>query len=122
MKAIITSIIAATALAACATEPGTESAAAAGDRDCFFADNVSGYSVIDDRNVRLSVGASRSYVFTTNWNTRDLDWTHAIAVRSTTGRICTGNGLGVDLIGGDPRRTYTVVSITREPDDAPQRS
>ncbi len=103
-------------LSACAATPHTVSANAA-ERDCFFAESVSGYSVVDDHNVRVNVGASRAYILSTNWNARDLDWTQTIAIRSTLGRICTGNGLGVDIIGGDPRRTYPITSIARAPEE-----
>lgn len=106
-------IAAALLLAACATEPNSE---AAGDRDCFRAANVNGYSVIDDHNVRVTVGASRDYILGTTWNARDLDWTRTIAIRSSTGWICTGNGLGVQIIGGEPSRTYPITSITRAPE------
>ena len=109
--------IAAMALAACASDSGADQSA--GASDCFRADDVNGYGVIDDRHVRITVGASRRYVLTTGWNARDLDWTSAIAIRSATGRICTGNGLGVELIGGNPRRTFPIVGIERAPDDAP---
>lgn len=110
--------IAAMALAACASDSGADQSAASSN-DCFRAADVNGYGVIDDRHVRITVGASRRYVLTTAWNANDLDWTQAIAIRSATGYICTGNGLGVELIGGSPRRTYHIVAIERAPDDAP---
>lgn len=118
MKSILTALLCLWTLAACAS---TDSASqqSATSLDCFRSEQVSGYSVIDDHNVGLSVGASRRYVLTTSWNARDLDWTHAIAIRSATGRICAGNGLGVSLIGGDPQRTYPVSQIARAPDDNP---
>lgn len=120
MIRILTAIFCLWTLAACAsTSTSTESQQSASSLDCFRSEQVSGYSVIDDHNVGLSVGASRQYVLTTSWNARDLDWTHAIAIRSATGRICTGNGLGVSLIGGDPQRTYPVSQIARAPDDNP---
>jgi hypothetical protein len=101
MKRILTAIFCLWTLAACAsTDPGAPRTAST--TDCFNSEQVNGYSVIDNNHVGLSVGASRQYVLTTMWNARDLDWTHAIAIRSSTGRICTGNGLGVELIGGDP--------------------
>lgn len=118
MIRIITAIFCLWTLAACAST-GDGSQQSASSLDCFRSEQVSGYSVIDDHNVGLSVGASRQYVLTTSWNARDLDWTHAIAIRSATGRICTGNGLGVSLIGGDPQRTYPVSQIARAPDDNP---
>ncbi|MGH6952192.1 MAG: DUF6491 family protein [Vitreimonas sp.] len=111
-------VIAAMALAACASDPGAHQSAATSN-DCFRTGDVSGYSVIDDTHVGFSVGASRRYVLTTMWNANSLDWTSAIAIRTATGRVCTGNGLGVELIGGEPRRTYPIVSVERAPDDAP---
>jgi hypothetical protein len=69
-----------------------------------------------DNHIRVSVGAGRHYILTTNWNARDLVWTENVAIRSTTSWICTGNGLGVELIGGRPRRTYPIQGIEREPE------
>lgn len=118
-----TSLAALWTLAACAssTDAATEQAAA-GARDCFNSNAVSGYSVIDDHNIRVTAGASRAYILSTTWNARDLDWTHAIGIRSSTGWICTGNGLGVDLIGGEPQRTYPVTGIARAPEEPVQGS
>lgn len=111
---------AALALAACATADQTASAdAAAGERDCFAASSINGYNVVDDHNVVVRVGASRNYNFNLDWNARDLDWSNAIAIRSSTNFICTGNGLGVRIIGGEPRRDYFVREITRAPDRQP---
>ena len=116
MKSILTALLCLWTLAACAsTEPASTQSASS--QDCFRSEQVSGYSVIDDHNIAVSIGASRRYTLTTNWNARDLDWTHAIAIRSASGRICVGNGLGVDLIGGDPQRTYPVSRVSRAPDD-----
>jgi len=116
----IAPVLLALALGACAQTGETPTASASPDgRDCFSADNISGYNVIDDHTVSVSVGASRHYLLRTNWNARDLDWTNAIAIRSTANWICTGNGLGVQVIGGEPRRTYPIVEITRAPEPAP---
>ena len=129
MKRILTAFSALFALwtlAACASTapgdgqpPNAPSNAPSNARDCFRSEQANGFSVIDNTHIGLSVGASRNYVLTTMWNARDLDWTQAIALRSTTGLICTGNGLGVELIGGDPQRTYPIVSIDRAADDQP---
>lgn len=107
------------ALAGCATATDTASTTPPADRDCFAAHSVRGYELIDDNNIRIDVGASREYILGTMWDAHDLDWTQAIALRSTSGWICTGNGLGVEVIGGEPRRTYPINSITRAPDEAP---
>lgn len=111
-------ILAAAALAACASTE-TPSATAPEGRDCFNADSVSGYNNVDENHVTVSVGANRRYTLTTMFNARDLDWTQTIALRSTSGWICTGNGLGVEIIGGDPRRNYPVTQIERAPDAVP---
>lgn len=114
-------IIAATALLVCACAPSAadQAVAATSDRDCFHAGDVNGFNVIDQNNVRISLGAGRNYIMTTQWNTRWLNWDTEIVLRSTTGWICAGNGLGVELVGGEPRRTYAIRSIRRET-EAPQ--
>ncbi len=112
MRTSLLALAAAFALSACATEGATQDAAA---RDCFFASTVSGYSVIDNSTVEVRAGSDR-YRLTTLFNARDLDWTQNIAIRSTTGSICTGNGNGVEIIGGEPQRTYPVQSIARAPE------
>jgi hypothetical protein len=109
---------AAAGLVACAATTETAGGPPAG-RDCFNQDAVTGYSVIDDHTIGVSVGANRRYIFTTDWNASDLDWTQAIAIRSDSSWICTGNGLGVEIIGGEPRRTYPVDNIARAPDPNP---
>lgn len=108
---------AALALSACATQPASD--APPPDRDCFNADMVNGYSYLDEQHIAVNVGANRRYVLTTMFNARDLDWTHAIALRSSTNWICTGRGLGVEIIGGDPTRRYPITSIERAPDETP---
>jgi hypothetical protein len=106
-------------LAACAS---TEDAAAqSGERDCFRSGNVTGFNVIDRNTIQVRVGVSRRYIFTTNWPTTNLDFSQRIGLRSSTGFICTGNGLGVEIIGGQPSASYPVASITRAPEPAPQQ-
>lgn len=109
---------AALTLAACSTAAGdTQSASTtAPAQDCFRNDDIFGYGVIDDHSIDVRA-RGRHYIFTTEWDARDLDWTQAIAIRSTTGWICVGNGLGVEIIGGDPQRRFPVSSITRRPDE-----
>lgn len=104
-------------LAACAS---TEGETTAGDRDCFRSGSVSGYNVIDRNTLEVRVGASRRYILTTNWPTTNLDFSQSIAIRSASGFICTGNGLGVEIIGGQPSATYPVQSIARAPEPTPQ--
>lgn len=104
-------------LGACASQ-GEQTASAPADRDCFRADDIFGYGIVDDHSVDVRVG-TRHYIFTTTWNARDLDWSQQLAIRSTTNWICTGNALGVEIIGGQPPRTYPIQSIARAP-EAPE--
>lgn len=118
MRRTFLALAAAAALSACATQPGDQAAAPEG-RDCFNSNSVSGFSYIDENHIRVTVGANRDYILTTMFNARDLDWTQAIALRSTTSWICTGNGLGVEVIGGQMHRTYPITSIERAPEETP---
>lgn len=105
-------------LAACAsTEAQT---ASAGDRDCFRSESVNGFNVVDRTTIEIRVGASRRYLLTTNWPTANLDFAEHIALRSSTGSICTGSGVGVEIVGGEPITAYPIQSIARVPEPAPQ--
>jgi hypothetical protein len=109
---------AALALAACAAQTAGDGAA----RDCFRTLDVSGYGVLDEHRIRVSINPQREYYLTVRHNTRDLDWTQAITLRSTTSFICVGNGLGVEVMGGNPPVPYPVVNIERAPLEAPTGS
>jgi hypothetical protein len=111
----------AVALSACATNE-TQSASAAESRDCFRALDVKGYSVVDEHRVGVRISPSRRYVLTIPTNTRDLDWTHAISIRSVTSFICVGAPSGVQLMGGDPPFPHQVTAIERVPADAVEGS
>jgi len=117
---IRTALLAAAAagLAACTpTTTDTASMTPSEGRDCFRAESVSGYEIIDDHNIRVRIGPSRSYTLHTTWNANDLDWTQTIALRSDTGWICTGNVFGaVDVTGGTMGRTYPIQTVARDPD------
>lgn len=109
-------------LAACTTTAGQE-ASSSGARDCFRTEQVSGYEVIDEHNIRVRVGPARSYTLNTTWNANDLDWTNALALRSDTGWICTGNTRGgVEVTGGTLGRTYPIQTVTRDPPSPGQES
>ncbi len=106
-------------LTACTTADQTASTASmtpADGRDCFRTASVTGYSVVDDHNIRVRL-PGRSYTLHTTWNANDLDWTQSLALRSDTGWICTGNTLGaVEVTGGHMNRTYPIQSVSRDTD------
>lgn len=109
---------AALSLGACTTSSQHADAGAPADsRDCFRTLDVSGYGVVDEHRIRAHVSPQREYYLTIAQNTRDLDWAHAISIRSTTSFICVGNGLGVQVMGGEPAMPYQVTAIERAPRD-----
>lgn len=104
------------ALGACATQETQSAANAPTGRDCFRSNDVFGYNLVDSHTVRVTIGPSRQYLLRTGWNAGDLNWDETIAIRSANGWICTGNGLGVEIIGGQPRQSYQVNGIERVQD------
>lgn len=105
-------------LGACATEPGTTGAETTANRDCFRQESVTGYNLVDARTLKLNVGPGRDYLLTTNRSLNELRGYEQIAVRSTpSGLICTGNGLGVQIYGGDTMMPWVVTSISRVPEE-----
>ncbi len=102
-------------LGACAAS-GTSTASNTGsDRDCFRALDVRGYSVVDDHRVKLRISPAREYILSIPQNSRELDWTRAISVRSASNFICVGDPSGVQLMGGDPPTPFMVTNIERAP-------
>jgi hypothetical protein len=121
LRSTILAAVTAVALGACTATQTAEGNAPA-SRDCFRPLDVRGYGVIDEHTVRVHVSPTREYYLSINAQTRDLDWTHAISIRSTMSFVCVGNGAGVHLMGGDPPFPYEVVRIERAPNDAPTGS
>lgn len=111
-------LAAALTLSACAsTTTQTASANAGGDRDCFRSLDVRGYSVVDEHRVKLRISPGREYILSIPQNSRELDWTRAISVRSASNFICVGDPSGVQLMGGDPPMPFQVTNIERAPVD-----
>ena len=108
-------IAGALALGACASPTGATASNASGDRDCFRSLDVRGYSVVDEHRVKLRVSPAREYILSIPQNSRELDWTRAISVRSASNFICVGDPSGVQLMGGDPQTPFMVTSIERAP-------
>jgi hypothetical protein len=116
MRKILTALFLVALASACTTTAGAPQADTAA-RDCFRTLDVSGYGVVDDRRIRVHVSPQREYILTIGQTVRNLDWTHAISIRSVSSFVCVGNGLGVQLLGGDPPLTYSVVQVERAPQE-----
>jgi len=102
-------------LSACAGAQSATASADAASRDCFRNVDVNNYSVIDERSIRAHINANREYILTLNHNVNELDWAHAIALRSRTSFICVGDPVGVELVVGEPPFPFPLESIVRAP-------
>jgi ABC-type Fe3+-hydroxamate transport system substrate-binding protein len=111
---------AALALSACASASPAASNESA-SRDCFRTASATGFGVIDDNHVRVSVGHNQHYSLTTVQSARQLDWSQAIAI-SGSDFVCTGATSAVYLSSGDSNQRYRVTSVERIPDDTPAGS
>jgi len=69
-----------------------------GTRDCFDADNISGFTAPDEKTVYVRATRSRVYELQVLGSCPNLDWTHTIGLRTRGGsaRVCTG--MDVDLV------------------------
>ena len=114
LRSTLLAAVAALALNACAA---TQREAGTPARECFRTIDIHGYSVVDERRVRVRIGPSRAYVLTINRDLRSLDYSNAISIRSAVSFVCTGNGLGVQVVGGNPEQFYQVINIERAPPD-----
>ena len=76
---------------ACATSPEGAQTAKASKRDgCFFADQVRGYQVVDDKTLNIDVGRKEAYQLTLFNNAFDLDVSTRIGIRSNGGSwVCS---------------------------------
>jgi len=86
-------------ITACAsTDPGSETAGASTPRQCFTANNVRNFRVVDSRTVNVRAGR-QVYRLDMFGNCPDLRWTEGMALTTTGGpTVCTGSGLGTNVV------------------------
>ena len=81
------------ALGACTTADSADPTSSG--RDCFRAEQAAGYEVVD---------------------ANDLDWAQRLELRADSGWVCTGGVFGqVEIVGGTPRQSYPIQTVTRDP-------
>jgi hypothetical protein len=101
------------ALSACAS-PNAENVVAA-DRDCFRPMDVSGFNVADSDRLKVRVSPSREYFLTVQGGTREMRFDETLGIDAGHSFVCTGNGLGVRVIGGDQDFPRAVTRVERVP-------
>lgn len=87
--------------AACAASPQQQQRhaqlAGAGDRQCFYAPQVRGFTPLGGDRVQVRAGAD-TYELRTGGNCRELDWSRQIALRSISGGSWVCQGLDAELL------------------------
>ncbi len=86
-------------LAACADAGDPASASTQrSERQCFRAEQVNGFSAIDDDTVRVHVGANDVYELELFGPCQDVDWAERIAIRATGGSNWICRDIDAELI------------------------
>lgn len=84
-------LTAATALCAVLLAAPTLAAEPKADRACFRASDVSGFNVVDDQTVDVSISPRNFYRLTLFAPSRDIDWTMQIGIEARGGSwVCAG--------------------------------
>ncbi len=105
-------------LVACAAPAQTQQAR---DGDCFYANNITGWSALDADTVAITVGGDRRYALELISDARELRFDRGIALQSDRNFVCTGaNPTGVEVHSLDPNlsRSWVVIAVTRLGDEA----
>lgn len=102
-------------ITACAsTDPGSEAAGASTRRQCFTANSVRNFRVVDSRTVNIRAGRE-VYRLDMFGNCPDLRWTEGMGLQTAgSPTICTGSGLGTNVVTRGPSgpQRCSVQSVT----------
>ena len=88
----------------CAPSPSAPDASrlADGKRQCFAAQQVSGFNAIGRDKVYVTVGARTHYELDVLATCMDIDWTNAVAIRTRSGSSWVCEGFDAELIVPGP--------------------
>lgn len=86
-------------LGACAEtgDPATASTQGS-DRTCFRAEQVSGFTAIDNDTVRVHVGANRVFELELFGTCHDINWSQRIGIRARGGSNWICRGIDAELV------------------------
>lgn len=103
--ALIPMLAAAALIAACAAEEpeaASASAQARGQSDCFYANNVDGFTPRGEEAVDIRVGPNRHYRLELGGFCPDVDWSQQIALRNRGGSSWICRGMDAEIIVPTP--------------------
>ena len=109
-----------TAPAFAGTKPPASSA-----QSCFQAANVSGWTRVDEKTVRVQANGGKQFdLELMSPPPSSLFQEDIILKAEPSGSVCTGNGLGVSVVTGGPvaAPSYQVVKVTQAPSVAEERA
>ena len=126
MRPHLISAASAIALAFIATAPAhAESKPASATGACFQATNVSGWSRVDEKTVRVQANGGKQFdLELMSPPPSSLFQEDIILKAEPSGSVCTGNGLGVSVVTGGAvaAPSYQVVKVTQAPSVAEERA
>ena len=89
-------------VASCTAPPAPPLAARAAGPQCFLASQVNGFAPVSDTIVDVQVGAGRYYRLSLQGSCPSADWTHRVALRTTSGGSWICQGLDAEVIVPSP--------------------
>lgn len=123
MRRLIAPLLLASALAsgtaAFAAEPAAKPAAKPAANACFRAQDVNGWTAVDDKTVNVRVGVKDIYQLTLFSPSTDIDWSQHIGLESRGGSwICSSMDATIIVPGAiGPQRTPVTAIRKLSPDE-----
>lgn len=107
-------LTAATALCAIFVAAPALAAEPKAERACFRASDVSGFNVVDDQTVDVSISPRNVYRLTLFAPSRDIDWTMQIGIEARGGPwVCTGMDATLIIPEGVGVQRYPVTKVRK---------
>ncbi|UAL10038.1 DUF6491 family protein [Caulobacter segnis] len=83
-------------------------------RSCFRAGDVSGFNVVDDKTVDVSINSKTVYRLTLFSRSPDIDWTQRIGIKARgSSWICQGLDAEIIVPGSIGPTTYPVTEVRK---------
>lgn len=124
MRTYLLSAAGALALAVSAAAP-THAETKPAAPTCFQSANVSGWTRVDDKTVRIQANGGKQFdLELMSPPPSSLFQENLILKAEPSGSVCTGNGLGVSIVTGGiaAAPSYQVVKVTQAPSVAEERA
>lgn len=125
MRNLLSSAAGVMALAFITAAPAQAETKPAAPGACFQAANVSGWSRVDEKTVRVQANGGKQFDLELMSPPPSSLFQEDIVLKAEpSGSVCTGNGLGVSVVTGGmvAAPSYQVVKVTQAPSVAEERA